>query len=451
MSKALGDFTCRECGANYRKWQGRCDECGVWNTISQESLPISHLVKKKKAANKHQLFSIDVDEQKIMRIAVGIEEFDRALGGGMVKGSVTLLGGEPGIGKSTILLQIASKLAENERKTLYISGEESLEQIKLRAKRLQTTNPHTKVATITLLSDILTVINELSSEYSLIIIDSIQTLYHDEINSAPGTVSQVRACAFELIRAAKSRHIALILVGHVTKDGQIAGPKVLEHMVDTVLYFEGDHNNEFRIVRSVKNRFGAANEIGIFEMTEYGLAQVKNPSSVFLPNRDHDISGSTIFPGMEGSRPILLEIQALIVPSFLATPRRGVVGWDVNRLAMMIAVLNARFGLNLLDKEVYLNVTGGLKINEPGADLAVSAALISASSNLAIDSKTVFIGEVGLSGELRQTTHMEQRLNEAYKLGFKRAITPQVKKKITCNIEQISLHHIIELKNIITN
>jgi DNA repair protein RadA/Sms len=419
MSKALSEFTCQECGTRYRKWQGKCDGCGAWNTIFQESLPTSPFIKKKKAANKHQLFDLDAAEQKIMRDVIGIEEFDRTLGGGMVKGSVTLLGGEPGIGKSTILLQLASKLAENERKTLYISGEESLEQIKLRAKRLQTINPHTKVATITLLSDILTAINELSPEYGLIIIDSIQTLYHDEINSAPGTVSQVRACAFELIRAAKSKNIALILVGHVTKDGQIAGPKVLEHMVDTVLYFEGDHNNEFRIIRSVKNRFGAANEIGIFEMTESGLVEVKNPSSIFLPSRDHDISGSTIFPGMEGSRPILLEIQALIVPSFLATPRRGVVGWDVNRLAMMIAVLNARFGLNLLDKEVYLNVTGGLKINEPGADIAVAAALISAASNLAIDGKTVFIGEVGLSGELRQTTHMEQRLNEAYKLGFK--------------------------------
>jgi DNA repair protein RadA/Sms len=384
----------------------------------------------------------------LIRTKSGINELDRVLGGGLVKGSVTLLGGDPGIGKSTILLQVAYKLGVSANSCLYISGEESLEQIKLRSQRLGTNHQNIKIATATLLNDILSTI-EKNKDISVVIIDSIQTLYHDAIESAPGTVSQVRACAFELIRVAKSKNISVILVGHVTKEGLIAGPKVLEHMVDTVLYFETDQGNEFRIIRSVKNRFGPANELGIFEMTSKGLIEVTNPSSIFLPTREHQISGSSIYAGMEGSRVMLFEIQALIVPSFLATPRRAVVGWDLNRLAMMIAILNSRFGLNLLDKEVYLNVTGGLRINEPSADLAVAAALISSASNLTINNKKIFIGEVGLSGELRKVSHMESRLNEAYKLGFQEAILPKSNNSIHCKIKTTYISHISDLKQII--
>ncbi|MBA8666864.1 DNA repair protein RadA [Holosporaceae bacterium 'Namur'] len=451
MTKLKEIYACQNCGAQYKKWQGKCDECNNWNTLVAENSVASPFSKKttaKQRGTSLEIFGLNESNEHIIRLQVGIEELDRVLGGGLVVGSITLLGGDPGIGKSTILLQVANKLGFNGNKSLYISGEESLEQIKLRSRRLNTTDNNVRVAITTNLKEIIRTL-ESSLDLSLVIIDSIQTLYHEDIESAPGTVSQVRACAFELIRVAKSKGISIILVGHVTKEGQIAGPKVLEHMVDTVLYFEGDTSNEFRIIRSVKNRFGAANEIGIFEMTKEGLSEVTNPSSIFLPHRTQDISGSTIYPCIEGSRPILLEIQALIVPSFLATPRRAAIGWDLNRLNMMIAILNSRFGLNLLDKEVYLNVTGGLKITEPGADLAVAAALISAASNLPIPGDIVFIGEVGLSGELRQISHLEARLNEAYKLGFNKAILPKSNKNITCQIEQISLSHINELRKII--
>ena len=304
------------------------------------------------------------------------------------------------------------------------------------------------IAVTTSVEEVLSSINA-SKTPSVLIIDSIQTMHHSSIPSAPGTVSQVRACAFELIQICKKKNIILIFVGHVTKDGQIAGPKVLEHMVDTVLYFEGERKNQFRIIRSVKNRYGGANEVGIFEMLKDGLKEVQNPSGVFLGSQKGSATGSCIFAGIEGTRPMLFEIQALVVSSFLPTPRRAVVGWDSNRLAMMIAILNARFGLNIVDKEVYLNVVGGLKVTETAADLAVIAALISAARNISLSRNTVFLGEVGLSGEVLEVSQMESRLKEAANLGFEKAIIPAMHRKNTCNIEQISVKHIDELKGLL--
>ncbi len=452
--KSTVAYICQECGSVHNKWSGKCDACNAWNSITEEVLTATPVFgkgtndNKVKKARNVEFHTLDEHVEDVPRTHTGILELDRVLGGGLVSGSAILIGGDPGIGKSTLLLQTVVALSKAGNKCLYISGEESVEQIKLRAKRLNTPTSHTQVAAATSLNEILKAIN--TTELNVLVIDSIQTIFNEAIESAPGTVSQVRACAFELIRIAKSKGIALILVGHVTKEGTIAGPKVLEHMVDTVLYFEGERGHQFRIIRAVKNRFGAANEIGVFEMCDTGLAEVSNPSAIFLPTKGEAIPGSAIFVGLEGTRPILLEIQALVVPSFLATPRRAVVGWDINRLAMMIAVLNARYGINLLDKEVYLNVVGGLKITEPAADLAVLAALISAHRNAPISRENVFFGEVGLSGELRQVVHYELRLNEASKLGFKQAYAPQPSKnkKIACNIDVLNVNHIRELDKI---
>jgi len=448
-------FICQECGTAHSKWNGKCEGCGEWNTLVEESnfstpvfgKGVKHSTKSKvKAIEIHDLDS-KVDD--VFRFSTHISEMDRVLGGGIVSGSAILLGGDPGIGKSTLLLQTVITLTQNGTKCLYISGEESVEQIKLRSRRLSNKPTNTQIAAATSLNEIIKAIN--TNDFSVLIIDSIQTIFNDAIESAPGSVSQVRACAFELIRIAKAKNICLILVGHVTKEGSIAGPKVLEHMVDTVLYFEGERGHQFRIIRAVKNRFGPANEIGVFEMGDDGLTEVTNPSSIFLQTKDESIPGSAIYVGLEGTRPILLEIQALVVPSFLATPRRAVVGWDSNRLAMMIAVLNARYGINLLDKEVYLNVVGGLKITEPAADLAVMAALISAFKNKAINRQNVFVGEVGLSGELRQVPHYNVRLSEAQKLGFGTVYAPQPQKnkKLSCDIEVVNINHIRDLEKIL--
>ncbi len=451
MNKAKSKFVCQSCGAVHQKWSGRCDACGAWNSIEEEffSKGTSAYIKNQNPTDcKIEMHSLTHPTLENMRDSSGMPELDRALGGGLVKGSAILLGGDPGIGKSTLLLQLADRVSNQESYCLYISGEESEEQIKLRALRLSINNNNVKLACGTMLKDILSLM-ENSKQACVVIIDSIQTMYHDEISAAPGTVSQVRACAFELIQVAKKKCITLILVGHVTKDGQIAGPKVLEHMVDAVLYFEGEAGNGFRIIRAVKNRYGAANEIGIFEMQDGGLMEVNNPSSLFLSERTEPISGVAVFAGIEGSRPILVEVQALIVPTFMASPRRSAVGWDNNRLAMLLAVLNSRYGLNLLDKEVYLNFAGGIKMNEPAADLAVAAALISATNGIPIDHNTVFFGEIGLSGEVRKVSHHDMRQNEAFKLGFKHSICPTTNKKNACNIEQLSIIRIDELKKII--
>lgn len=455
MAKKNYHYVCQECGTIHSKWSGKCDSCNTWDTIVEEVVQTTPVFgkgtndNKKVKAKDIEIVDLNSEAQDVVRDTTGISELDRVLGGGLVKGSAILIGGDPGIGKSTLLLQSVISLSKSGRECFYVSGEESAEQVKLRSKRLHLKAENTKIAAATSLNDILKAVNNFDN-LDVLVIDSIQTIYNEAVESAPGSVSQIRACAFELIRLAKQKNIAVILVGHVTKDGNIAGPKVLEHMVDCVLYFEGERGNQFRIIRAVKNRFGASNEIGVFEMTDSGLNEVSNPSEVFLSNRSEDLPGSVIYAGMEGSRPLLLEIQALVVPSYLPTPRRAVIGWDANRLAMMIAVLNARFGLNLLDKEVYLNVVGGLKVTEPAADLAVMAALISSAKNAAISSKYVFFGEIGLSGEVRQVVNHDIRINEALKLGFEKVFIPTQTKKtgVKTQKDAICITHVKELSMI---
>jgi DNA repair protein RadA/Sms len=356
-------------------------------------------------------------------MATGIDELDRVTGGGIVPGSALLIGGEPGIGKSTLLLQLCASLAVRGRRTLYFSGEEAAAQVRLRAERLGLSSYPVLLASETNLANILATLSE-DRRADLVVIDSIQTLWADQLDAAPGTVSQVRAATGSLIRYAKQSGAAMLLVGHVTKDGQIAGPKVVEHMVDTVLSFEGDRGHPFRILRAVKNRFGATDEIGVFEMAQAGLREVANPSELFLGDRDAKAPGAAVFAGVEGTRPLLVEIQALVAPSALGTPRRAVVGWDANRLSMVLAVLDARCGVSLAQHDVYLNVAGGLKITEPAADLAAAAALLSSLSGDALPSDCVYFGEISLSGAVRAAGHMTTRLKEAQKLGFKRATVP---------------------------
>jgi len=423
MAKAKSSYVCQECGAVHPKWVGRCDDCGAWNSLVEDAAPESApkgLGAKK--GRKIDFVELKGDARAAPRRQSGIAEFDRVTGGGLVPGSAVLVGGDPGIGKSTLLLQVVAAMAAH-GPTVYVSGEEAVEQIRLRARRLGLADAPVALAAATSVRDIVASLDG-GEMPGIVIIDSIQTMYLDNLESAPGTVSQVRASAQELIRLAKRRGFSVILVGHVTKDGQIAGPRVLEHMVDTVLYFEGERGHQFRILRAVKNRFGAADEIGVFEMTDGGLAEVANPSELFLADREGDVSGAAVFAGIEGSRPVLVEIQALVAPSALATPRRAVVGWDGGRLAMVMAVLEARCGLALGPSDVYLNVAGGLRIGEPAADLAVAAALISSQSGVPLAPGTVVFGEIGLSGEVRPVTRMDARLREAAKLGFTRAILP---------------------------
>lgn len=438
MTKNKTAYSCQSCGAIHFKWAGKCPDCGAWNSFVEEFSEggASHFTRisedkklsKKSESSKIELVKLNGEAQDFPRIKVGINELDRVLGGGLVQGSVVLIGGDPGIGKSTLLLQTAESLAKKNVKIIYISGEESVDQVRLRAKRMGIEQDSIELASTTNVGEIVSSISG-SKQPTVVVIDSIQTMFLDELNSAPGTVSQVRAAAGELTVFAKKNNITLLIVSHVTKDGQIAGPKVLEHMVDTVLYFEGEKDLSFRILRAQKNRFGAANEIGVFEMNEIGLSEVSNPSELFLTSYDRETSGSVVFAGVEGSRPILVEIQALVSPSFIPTPRRAVVGWDTNRLAMIIAVLGNRFGLNLFDKEVYLNIVGGLKIEETAADLAVACSLISAARDIALPSNTIAIGEIGLSGEVRMVGNLEGRLKEAAKLGFKNCLLPKANEK----------------------
>ncbi len=358
------------------------------------------------------------------RAETGIAELDRVLGGGLVAASAVLVGGDPGIGKSTLLLQAAAALAASGRRVLYVSGEEAVEQVRLRARRLGVADARLELACAINLREITAGI-EAAPDAALVVIDSIQTMWLDTLDSAPGTVGQVRASAFELIRLAKARGFALALVGHVTKEGAIAGPRVLEHMVDAVLYFEGDRGHQFRILRAVKNRYGATDEIGVFEMTDRGLAEVANPSALFLAERRGNVAGSAVFAGVEGTRPVLLEVQALLAPNAGGNLRRAVVGWDSGRLAMLLAVLETRAGLRLAGSDVYLNIAGGLRVAEPAADLAVAAALASAASDRPASPGTVYFGEIGLSGEVRQVAQAEARLKEAAKLGFEAAVLPR--------------------------
>ena len=425
MAKSTLAFTCMNCNASHKKWVGRCDTCGEWNSIKEEA-PLAAGPKGKtlgaSKGRKLALGDLNTVDAPLERSTIGIDEFDRVLGGGLVPASAILVAGDPGIGKSTLLLQAAAEFARTGKKVIYISGEEASSQIRMRAQRLKLTDASVKLATETNLRDILTTLEEEAPD--LAIIDSIQTMWADHVDSAPGSVSQVRATAHELTTLAERKGVAIVLVGHVTKDGQIAGPRVVEHMVDTVLYFEGERGHQFRILRAVKNRFGPSDEIGVFEMTGCGLAQVTNPSELFLSERDIQTAGSVVFAGIEGTRPLLVEIQALVAPSPLATPRRTVVGWDTARLSMVLAVLEARCGISFAGKDVYLNIAGGLRISEPAADLAVAAALISARQDIPIASDTVIFGEISLSGALRPISQAENRLKEAQKLGFSAAFTP---------------------------
>lgn len=421
-------FSCGICGATHPKWAGRCDACGAWNSLV-EDVPLT--AGPGRAATKRgaslALTDLATAEPPPPRTEAGVLELDRVLGGGLVAASAILVGGDPGIGKSTLLLQAAARFARNGLKVLYVTGEESAAQVQMRAARLGLTESPVKLVAATGLRDILATLDAESPH--LAIIDSIQTMWLDTVESAPGSVSQVRAAAHELTSFAKRRGIAVVMVGHVTKEGAIAGPRVVEHMVDTVLYFEGDRGHQFRILRAVKNRFGPADEIGVFEMTGKGLAEVRNPSALFLAERGTPAPGSVVFAGIEGTRPILCEIQALVAPAAPGSARRSVVGWDGGRLAMILAVLDARAGLSFAGLDVYLNVAGGLRITEPAADLAVAMALVSAQSQRPLDPEAVVFGEISLSGALRPVAQTENRLKEAQKLGFTSAILPVLPKR----------------------
>lgn len=446
MAKKLTSYVCTACGAAYVRWQGKCEECGGWNTLSEEKAAVSGAPKglSGKKGSRVSFVSLDTPLDEAPRLLTGIAEFDRALGGGLVPGSAILIGGDPGIGKSTILLQAMGKMALKGEDCVYISGEEATAQIQMRANRLGLKGAPLKLGCETSLRDILTTLDE-GKPPRVVVIDSIQTLFADHVESAPGTVSQVRVCAHELISFAKRKGTIVLLVGHVTKDGQIAGPRVLEHMVDTVLYFEGDRGHQFRILRAVKNRFGGTDEIGVFEMTGAGLNEVTNPSALFLADHNAREPGSAVFAGIEGSRPVLVEIQALVARSSAANPRRAVVGWDGGRLAMVLAVLDARAGLGLAGCDVYLNVAGGLKITEPAADLAVAAALISSLSQTPVPDETVVFGEISLSGDVRNVSQTEARLKESAKLGFTGALTPKVKKNPVKTIKQQAIARVGDL------
>ena len=421
---ARASHVCQACGAAHGKWAGRCDACGAWNTLVEEA----RAAAPGGAGGGRRLALGDLAEETppVARLSSGIAELDRVLGGGLVPGSAVLIGGDPGIGKSTLLLQAAACIARSGASAIYVSGEESDAQIRLRARRLGLAGAPVALAVSTSVGDVAATVDAPGAA-QVLVIDSIQTMHTGGLESAPGTVGQVRASAQELIRAAKRRGTALLLVGHVTKDGQIAGPRVLEHMVDAVLYFEGERGHPFRILRAVKNRFGATDEIGVFAMTGRGLEEVANPSGLFLAERERPVSGAAVFAGVEGTRPVLVEIEALVAPSPLTTPRRAVVGWDSARLAMVLAVLEARCGLALGGSEVYLNVAGGLRIAEPAADLAVAAALVSSLVDTPVPEGAVVFGEIGLSGEVRPVTQGDARLKEAAKLGFARALAPPSK------------------------
>ena len=429
MARSAVTYSCQQCGASSPKWAGKCDDCGAWNTLVEERKETPSGPGKRFAGRRIMLEPLQVENraEPQPRMQSNISEFDRVSGGGLVPGSATLIGGDPGIGKSTLLLQLTCKVAEAGFNAAYISGEESVDQVRMRAKRLGLANAAVALGTATNASDIAASMDA-AEKPNVMVIDSIQTMFVSGLDSAPGTVSQVRATAQELIRAAKNNQVALLIVGHVTKDGAIAGPRVLEHMVDAVLYFEGDRSHHFRILRSVKNRFGATDEIGVFEMLEAGLTEVVNPSELFLADRREDVTGAVVFAGIEGSRPVLVEIEALVAPSSLATPRRNVVGWDTSRLAMLTAVLEARCGVPLSGRDIFLNVAGGLKIHETAADLAVAAALISSVTGRPAPQRTIFFGEVALSAELRQVAQADARLKEAAKLGFDNAVMPRPRK-----------------------
>jgi len=418
---ARPQYVCANCGAVSSKWQGRCEACGEWNTMSEEAAVSAPVALRTGRGTPVELSPLAGVGAELPRTLSGIGEFDRVVGGGIVPGSAILVGGDPGIGKSTILIQVAASLAKAGRRVIYVSGEEAIGQIRLRAERLGLSGAPVSLAAETRVEDILATL-QAGPPPDLVVVDSIQTLWTDLAESAPGTVTQVRTSVQALIRFAKTTRSAVILVGHVTKDGQIAGPRVVEHMVDAVLYFEGEGGQHFRLLRAVKNRFGPASEIGVFEMTDAGLKEVQNPSLLLIGDRESRSPGAAIFAGMEGTRPILVEVQALVSDSSLGTPRRTVVGWDPSRLAMILAVLETRCGMRFGARDIYLNIAGGLRLTEPAADLAVAAAIISSRAGIATSRESVYFGEVSLSGAVRPVGHTGARLNEAERLGFTQAV-----------------------------
>ncbi len=425
MARDGAIYVCQSCGAVHPKWSGRCDACGSWNSLVEEvqAAPPGAMAPSKASKGRGLAFeTLESETPEPPRIKTGSPEFDRVCGGGVVPGSAILLAGDPGVGKSTLLLQVCAAAALGGASVAYISGEEAVEQIRSRAGRMGVAHAPVKLAAETALRDILEALKK--ERFDLVVVDSIQTLWSDALEAGPGSVSQVRACAAELVRLAKKRGTAVILVGHVTKDGQIAGPRVVEHMVDAVLSFEGERGYPFRILRAAKNRFGATDEIGVFEMGDAGLREVANPSALFLGEGGERAAGAAVFAGIEGSRPVLVEFQALVAPSAYGTPRRAVVGWDSGRLAMVLAVLESRCGLGFGAKDVYLNVAGGLRVNEPAADLAAAAALASSALDAPLPQGCVVFGEISLSGDVRPVGRMEARMKEAAKLGFDRALAP---------------------------
>ncbi|MDQ0454163.1 DNA repair protein RadA [Rhizobium paknamense] len=441
MARAKTQFVCQNCGTVHNRWAGKCDGCGQWNTIVEEDLmggigggPGKVAPKKGRPVT---LTSLSGEIEEAPRIPTGMGELDRATGGGFVRGSAVLIGGDPGIGKSTLLMQAAAALSRRKQRVIYVSGEEAVAQVRLRAQRLGAADTDVLLAAETNVEDILATLSE-GKRPDLIIIDSIQTLWSDTADSAPGTVTQLRTGVQAMIRFAKQTGATMVLVGHVTKEGQIAGPRLVEHMVDAVLYFEGDRGHHYRILRTVKNRFGPTDEIGVFEMSDKGLREVANPSELFLGERNEKAPGAAVFAGMEGTRPVLVEVQALVAPTSLGTPRRAVIGWDSSRLAMVLAVLEAHCGVRLGQHDVYLNIAGGYRIAEPAADIAIAAALVSSLAGVALPADCVYFGEVSLSGAVRPVSQAVHRLKEAEKLGFSGAVLPAASADLPKSASRVS-------------
>lgn len=420
--KARSLFVCQQCGYQSPKWMGKCPDCNSWSSMQEELLSKGESRGALGGGESAAIPISQVSSSAENRALCGVAEFDRVLGGGLVDGSLVLIGGDPGIGKSTLLLQVMDKLAQSSGTVLYVSGEESAQQIRLRGSRMHVSHENLYLLAETSLERILTQVSRLKPR--VLVIDSIQTVFTSAVESAPGSVSQVRETAGRLMLLAKSSGLPVFLVGHVTKDGSLAGPRVLEHMVDTVLYFEGDAGHSFRILRAVKNRFGSTNEIGVFEMKEGGLVEVANPSELFLSERPLGVSGSLVVAALEGSRPLLVELQALVTASSFGVPRRTTIGVDHNRLALLVAVLEKKVGLSLAGQDIYLNVAGGVRLNEPAADLGMALAVASSHLDKVVDPHTMVLGEVGLAGEVRAISQPELRVREAAKLGFKRCIFP---------------------------
>ncbi len=445
MKKESIVYQCQSCGFISMKWLGRCPDCGEWNTMVEEIKTKKGLPSPLKRASP--ILIRDVQSIVNRRLSTWIKEFDRVLGGGVVIGSLIFIGGDPGIGKSTLILQALHGLTKNDGKSLYVSGEESLEQIKLRAERFGIDSSGIYLLSETCLENIIEGIDEIKPDF--MVIDSIQTIYTQELPGAPGSVGQVRECASRIMTLTKSSGITTFIIGHVTKEGSIAGPRVLEHLVDTVIYFEGEKSYAYRILRTIKNRFGASNEIGVFEMTEHGLVEIENPSELFLSERPDDLTGTAVTSTIEGTRPILIEFQALVSPATFSVPRRTTIGVDYNRVNLLIAVLEKKAGILLGGMDIFVNVAGGLRVDEPGTDLALISAIVSSFKNIKIHPDTVIFGEVGLSGEVRMVSQAELRLKEASKIGFRIAIIPEGNAGRIKNYTGIKIIGVRDIRNVI--